>query len=307
MNPVEAAILRTITYGDVFEFPMTVEEIHHFLIHDRAVPLEQIRSMLQHSPVLQTRIYCHGGYIALAQRPELVSLRAKRELMMQHLWPRALHYGRWLARIPFVRMVALTGALAARNPGAENDDIDYILVTVPGRVWLARGCAVLLVRFARLYGVEVCPNYILASDALCQQRRDLYIAREIAQTIPLYGLHIYHKLHEANPWAAQYMPNATPVWDGAQELTIGRIAGWMKAGLEKLLGGRPGDWLEGWEYRRKQQRFHRAAHLPGSAAQIDSSTIKGHFNDHGHPILKEYQRRMRQYGLEEAILPLAGD
>ena len=63
-------------------------------------------------------------------------------------------------------MIAVTGSLAMNNygPGA---DIDYLVVTTPGRVWIARLLLVALVRFARLSGVELCPNFILSTEVLC--------------------------------------------------------------------------------------------------------------------------------------------
>ena len=42
MQPLEAAILRTVLYADVFNFPMKLEEIHHFLISDDPVSLAEI-------------------------------------------------------------------------------------------------------------------------------------------------------------------------------------------------------------------------------------------------------------------------
>ena len=44
---------------------------------------------------------------------------------------------------------------------------------------------------------------------------------------------------------------------------------------------------------------------PHSAAQLDDQHVKGHFNDHGHPVMQQYHERLRAYDLE--ALPLAGD
>ncbi|MFN8450301.1 MAG: hypothetical protein U0521_17370 [Anaerolineae bacterium] len=41
------------------------------------------------------------------------------------------------ARLPPVRMVALTGALVVRNASDNDDDLDYVLVTRRG-AWIAR-------------------------------------------------------------------------------------------------------------------------------------------------------------------------
>ena len=46
MDSIEAAILRTVLYADVFNFPMTPEEIHHFLIYDRKANFEEVKEAL---------------------------------------------------------------------------------------------------------------------------------------------------------------------------------------------------------------------------------------------------------------------
>ena len=117
----------------------------------------------------------------------MIPLRVERDQASLLLWPPALSYGAWLARLPFVRMVALTGALAMRNASADDDDLDYVLVTAPGRVWLARAFAIVLVRLAKRRGVVVCPNYVLAESALAQDKHDLFMAHEVAQMVPIYG------------------------------------------------------------------------------------------------------------------------
>jgi hypothetical protein len=105
-------------------------------------------------------------------------------------------------------MVALTGSLAVRNVDSDAD-YDYFVVTAHGRVWLARLLMVQnVVKPAARRGDEVCPNYILAENALELPSRDLYHAHELAQMIPLYGLPVYQRLLQANRWLEKFLPNA---------------------------------------------------------------------------------------------------
>ncbi len=295
---LETAILRTILYADVFDFPMTVQEIHHFLIHDQPVDLEQVRHVLVNSGRLNRLLYRVNGYVCLADREPLIALREAREEAAQRLWPKAVRYGWWLARLPFVRMVALTGALSVRNVPNGDDDLDYMLVTAPHRVWLARAFAILLVRVARLRGVEICPNYVVAETALSQERRNVFTAHEVAQTVPLYGRGLYQRLLEANMWVVSILPNARMAFYDESQRPPGRAWRLLKQVGEAVLGGWLGDQLEHWEYRRKLRRFAPAMQTPHSAARLDEQQIKGHFQDHGHPTLVRYHERLRRYGLE---------
>ncbi|MBZ0281217.1 MAG: hypothetical protein K8L97_10785 [Anaerolineae bacterium] len=307
MEGIEAAILRTVLYADVFNFPMTAKEIHHFLIHDEPVSLESVCNTLATSTALKTVLNQVEGYVVYGERTDIIAVRQIRETASEHLWPVAMRYGRWLARLPFVRMVALTGALAMRNAAADDDDLDYILVTAPGRVWLARGFAIALVRLARVQGVEVCPNYVLAESALSQERHDIFMAHEVVQMVPLYGHRLYERFRAANLWVGEQLPNATDAFYKEIEQQTGWFWNGLKWMAESILGGQLGDWLENWEYRRKLQRFAQDMQKPHSSAKLDDSHVKGHFDDHGHPVLQKYYTRLREYGLEAQPSAVPGD
>ena len=306
MSLLEIAILRTILYADVFNFPLTPAEIQHFLIHDRPTTFEQVEQTLQESLYLQQHLVMQAGYVAC--RAELIEQRPTREQASQQLWPEAVHYATWLGRLPFVRMVALTGALAMHNAAADDDDLDYLVVTAANRVWLTRAFAIVLVRLAKSRGMIVCPNYVLAEDALVQDRQDLFIAHEITQMIPLVGHQLYGDFRAANGWTNLHMPNAHKPFHAESDF---RASGLWAAGkllLEWLLSGPIGDGLERWEYRRKLRRFATEMRAPNSAAQLDASHVKGHFNDYGHPVLRKYQQRLTEYGIDTAaLLPAFGD
>jgi hypothetical protein len=307
MKSIEAAILRTVLYADLFHFPLTVREIHHFLIHDEPVDLEVIAQTLSESSALQQHLQCIDNYVVYDGQHELVTLRQMRETASEHLWPSAIQYGKWLARLPFVRMVALTGALAMRNAADHDDDLDYILVTAPRRVWLARAFSIVLVRLARLQGKEICPNYVLAESALVQDKRNIFMAHEVAQMVPLYGHVLYEQFREANAWVNDQLPNADEAFYVEPEYSPGGVGLIGKRVIEFLLGGNLGDWLEHWEYRRKLRRFEPDMKKPHSSAKLDDSHVKGHFNDHGHPVLRQFEARLAEYGLDGTRTTVPGD
>ncbi len=307
LNPLEEAILRTVIYADVFNFPMSSREIAHFLIADKAYSHAEIDSVLRNSQALRFLIESADELWFCRGRAELIETRRAREYASTQLWSQALSCGRWLSYLPFVRMVALTGALAMRNAAHATDDIDYMLVTAPGRVWMARLFAVVLVRLAKLRGVTICPNYVLSENALAQSRHSLYIAHEVVQMIPLHGRAIYEKMRDANAWVYMQMANASQPFYDLPEGKQSRISVWLKRAAEAVLGGRIGDALDTWERRRKMQRFAPELKKPHAAAHLDRDHVKGHFDDHGHFVLRAYQERLRAHGVTESAMPLAGD
>lgn len=307
MESLEVAILRTVLYADVFNFPMTPEEIHHFLIADQPVSLDQVKQTLQSSRWLSEMLEPIERYIVYIGRADLVAMRQSREKASQRLWPLALRYGRWLARLPFVRMVAMTGALAVRNAAHNDDDLDFILVTAPGRVWIARAFAILLVRLARLRGAEICPNYIVAESALEQERHNIFMAHEVVQMVPLFGHSLYQRFRAANRWVDAQLPNARGSFYDEPDYQPEPLWAALKHFLEALLGGKLGDKMENWEYQRKLRRFAGDMQKPHSSARLDDTQVKGHFDDHGHPALQKYIQRLREYGLDQQPSAVPGD
>lgn len=290
---VEAGILRALLYADVFDYPLTPSEIHRYLECEQ-FGLAQIEELLGSSVWLRDQITQSGEFYMLRGREALRQSRLDRARVSSQLWGAARHYGRLLAHLPFVRLVAVTGALAVDNAHA-GDDIDYLIVTTPGRVWLARAGAILIVRLARLFAIQLCPNYVLATSALRQDRQDLFVAHELAQMTPLAGRDVYWQMRSANAWAADLLPNAITLPRCEPDLSPGRWGKAIQQGLEWLLGGELANRLEHWEQRRKTQRFQGQLHKPGSAARLDAQRVQGHFNDYGHKALSAYRQRCGTY------------
>ncbi len=292
MDP-EEAILQTVLYADIFDYPLTPDEIHYFLIATAAT-LEAVRAALRDSAWLRARLSLTRGYVTLRGRQSIAAVREARGLSSAALWPAARRWARFIGSLPFVRMVAVTGALAVDNAPA-GDDIDYLIVTTPGRVWLARAMAVMAVRGARLFGVGLCPNYVLARTALRLQRRNLFIAHDLAQMVPLVGHGVYAEMRAANGWASEYLPQAQAPRRAEPELLPTRWQAALRRCGEWLLGGRLGDALERWERERKLRRFAAAAGQASSAAELDAERVKGHFDDHGNPILRKFHARVEHF------------
>jgi hypothetical protein len=295
---VDEAVLRTLLYADIFDYPLKPAEIHHYLMEYSAAP-EIVLAALETSPWLAERITRVNGYVALKDRATLGPIRDERQRRSAALWPYARRWAYMVGCLPFVRMVGLTGALAVNN-SPPDDDIDLLIVTAPGRVWLARALAVGLVYLARwLDGVVLCPNYVLAQTALAQDKRDLFTAHDLAQMVPLVGLAVYAQLRVANPWLARYLPHAQQPLHQEPDLAPRSLGRLLQRAGEWLLSGKLGDALEAWERTRKLRKFAPAAQRPDSAAQLDADHVKGHFDDHGHPILKKFHERLNHWSTDE--------
>jgi len=281
-SSLEHAAVETLAYSDIFEHPLTFDELHRYL----TVPAAQadLLNDLKTSPVISFS----GGYYFLPGQEALISIRRERERYSLPAFRRSLRYGRILGKLPFVRMAALTGSLAMLNL-TQHADMDYMLITTTGRLWLARAFAVTFGRLLRLFGDRICVNVLISDTNLKWSVQDLYTAREMCQMIPITGMDAYWKLRTENSWTTSFLPNATaaPVLVPVCKET----SSWMQALFEFLLGGRLGDMLE----RRLmdfQLRKIIKTYGTGVEANFSPNICQGNFHGHRTGTGTSFQKRL---------------
>ncbi len=292
---LDAAVLETLVYFDVFDFPPRIEQIHRYL-HGMNTSLEALQGALQHL-IDQGRLVSGDGRFALAGRGSLLNLYQSSYQARARRLTEALRYGRLLARLPFIRMVAVTGSVAMQNGGA-GADYDFLLVTASRRVWLGRAFAILLGRWSSLRGDTLCPNIVLSEQALVWPQRDIYAAHELAQMIPVSGLALYLRFRNLNSWTDSYLPNSGGAPSGASSADDRSSV--FPPVLEIPFRGRLGNLLEDLEMRRKVRRFQRHSGF-GPETDFSADVCRGNFLNHGGRALHAFQCRLRNLGLTSEV------
>jgi len=282
-STLERGILEALAYSDIFDYPLRLSELHRYL--PSRVEIEQLSIALES---LSGRVGNRDDFYFLTGRDEIVGIRKQREVHSRTLMPRALKYGSILGSLPFARMVALTGSLAVMN-SSKNADFDYLLITVPGRVWTTRAFALLFNRVTRLFGDTICPNLIVSENKLEWAVNDLYSARELCQMIPVSGLDVYQRLMKANEWVKEFLPNAYSSLQGERSSTKQSLpSNWrllrrsfqsLLAMTEDVLRGKLGDSFEQWEMNRKIARFSKQAGF-GEETVFTAEVCQGNFDHH---------------------------
>jgi hypothetical protein len=296
---VRQAILRAVIYADMFDYAPSAGELY-LMLDAAGISQARFEDGLQALQEAGTLSNCEGCWM-LAGREALWEIWQRRQGHSARKWRAARRYTAWIRCLPFVRMVGVTGTLAVHSAEA-GDDIDLFLITTPGRVWLARALTILVVRWARLFGETLCPNYLIASDALALEERNLYSAREFAQMQPLYGMEWYSQLCEQNRWVLGYLPNALAGRDDdvlALDSLPAPLPAMKRLG-ERLLGGWLGATLDRWEMQRKVKKLfkERTPRAPAEAS-FSPAQCKGHFEGHATRILQCYQERVAALGARE--------
>lgn len=204
---MEKAILKTLTYADIFDYPLTLREIYKWLINKKAT-LQQIEKKLPQQK-----------YYYLPGREGLVKIRKQKEKQSKVYLRKAKVICQLLKVIPWIKLVGISGGLAMENAGVK-DDIDLFIITGKNRLWISRLLALGLLSLTfqrrkvndpggKIAG-KLCINTLLEEDRLEQKNKDIYLAHEVLQMKVLWQRDgIYSKYLENNSWVFKFLPNWT--------------------------------------------------------------------------------------------------
>ncbi len=215
---IRNAVLATLAYHDIFDYPLTKEEIHKFLVGKKtdAKKLEKsLQGLVKDKKISQTK-----DLFSLRGRNKIVKLRRSRGKFSSLKLKRATLFAKLLALVPTINLVAVSGALAMEN-AQKNDDIDLVIITAKNTLWSTRLLAnAILQPLRRKAGRphtenKACLNLFIEQSSLKIRTQNLYSAHEVAQMRPLWQRqNAYTGFLKANSWVKNYLPNWTPNVEG---------------------------------------------------------------------------------------------
>ena len=207
----ELALLRSVTYASLFDYPLTLAQLHASLVEVRA-DASAVASWWRDSAFLQATVEYRDGHYFSAGRADLLDTRTRREALSRDLLEREHRVLSLVARMPFVRMVALSGSLAHLN-AERSADLDLFVITAPGHVWSVT-LSVLVI--SRLLGwrKRMCLNYVISERAMAIEPADLFSANQIIHLRPVIGHDVFAQFVNANPFVKRFYPN----FDAGQKL-----------------------------------------------------------------------------------------
>jgi hypothetical protein len=216
-NKSEKAILKTITYSDIFNSPVLESELWRFLISERRIEKEDFeRSILR----LSSKIIHKDGMYCLSGREENI---ARRKMYLPEAAKKirlAKHAAYVLSHIPTVSFIGLSGGAAVGNV-REDDDVDFFIITKKNTLYMTRFFVLVMLEALGLRrkrndsnpADKICVNFLIDETALIWpiKSRDIYTAREIVQVKPLFERNgMYRKFLSSNEWIKAFFPNADP-------------------------------------------------------------------------------------------------
>ncbi len=232
---IEVCVLRALIYADIFDFPLTAEELRKKLIvganqgvrpgRTPGFVLTKVMGTLAQL-VDDGRIESQGRYYFLPGREKIVESRRKREKYCRQKLEIAKKTAAIIKCLPLVKFIGVTGSVAAGNAKKE-DDIDLLIIASTGWLWTTRLLVTIIVGVTGIrrrpgekkVKNKICLNMFVDESNLNAFSQNLFVAHELIQLKPLIDKdNTYHRFLDANQWVKEYLPNS--MVSGRSELTV---------------------------------------------------------------------------------------
>lgn len=207
-------IIKTLLYSDIFDFPLTDEEIWKYLICEKKVSK---KSTIKEIKAINSVVFRKNGYLFTRQRESIVKKRLKRIEESKIKLEIARKIIRKLFLVSTVMFVGISGNLSMLN-SEKRDDIDIFVIVKKNKIWITRFFLIAILKFMGVYrkrgekevSNKFCLNMLVdeTSLSLSSNFRNLYTAHEVSQLMPIRERGgIYKKFIESNSWTFDFLPN----------------------------------------------------------------------------------------------------
>jgi hypothetical protein len=208
----DAAIKRTLAYRSVFNYPLSYYQLSTYLISKRKFDSKffnkSLKRLLKNKSVrIKDKKYYLSGV-----KPVSWELRKKYTRSILNKNQPELDI---LCKIPWIKMIGITGSLAAYN-GEKKADTDILVVVNKNRMWLTRGFLIIMLIILGKYPnirskkLKICPNIYLDEEKMewTKDKHNIYTAHEVLMLLPYYEKdNTYFKFLKQNEWAFKYFKN----------------------------------------------------------------------------------------------------
>ncbi len=306
---IEQSIIATLAYFDLFDIPLTREELYRWLWKPPAnYVYEDFLDVVEHSTHWQTK----DGFVFLTNRGEITQVRDRAVLIVEHKMKRAKHAVKILRFVPFVRAVFVCNTIASGSPEIDSD-IDLFIVIKRGRLWLTRFFVTSVLSFVGMRRTRthvrdrICLSFYI-TDAherlydVCIPGDDIYMAYWLDQLIPVFDPEdVLTDIQQANPWVKQLVPNVFQPYTALSRWRVNpsRLSRLIQRIGHAWWGTWYGNFLEGQAKGFQQQKMKRNTKSKQGQTDTDvvisDTMLKFHENDRRKHFREQWKERIARY------------
>ena len=316
MTDLRGSILATIAYYDVLDVPLTLFEVHKFLVNParltkipikESITLGQIDEELQILVKLGT-VQTRNRFYFLPGRHGLYDLRIEREKIAAQKWKKFLKTAHWFQAVPYLRGMLASGSMALGNTDNESD-FDVLAIAQAGRLYT---CRVLLSLMASLFGArrkrfdktapdKFCFNHYITDASLPIRHESLYNAQTYIHLKPvLIGDELFENFYASNLWINKYVYNFRPANMFVRRSVKPSIVLRSAAVLgEFFLNNKLGDLLEGFlkKYQHHRIRSNPVTYEKGGRIVFNDGELEFHPHSFEDKAIDRYNRALKGFGI----------
>lgn len=208
---IKKAVVNTIAFFDLFNYPLTSKEIFHFL--PTRIDFEQLLEVLENMELVEV----NQGFYFLKGREEIIEIRKKRYNYTQRKFALAKHIAKIFKFIPTIKLIAVSNIIGYYNL-KQASDIDLFIVTKKNRIWITRFITVAITKLLRVrptskkHTDKICLSFFVSEDALDLNKlsldKDPYFYYWFVGLKPVYERNeMFKKFLQHNWWLQKYLPN----------------------------------------------------------------------------------------------------
>jgi hypothetical protein len=308
---LELFVLNTIIYFDIFDYPLTINEIYtHLYTGGMDVPpfsLEEIDNVLLQSEQLGKILATSRGFYFLKGRQEIIKTRLERYNLADKKFKIAKRAIWVLKFFPFIKMAAVCNNLSYQNARTESD-IDFFIITAKNRLYFTR---FFITVFLSLMGIRrhdqkitnrICLSFYTTEENMDFSKlpiaaEDVYLTFWLATLWPIYVRdNFYQKFLDKNIWLKKYLPNFKPIKISYRYRVDDKdFNKFIYQVREFIFGGFFGDILEKFfkkiQQKKMSQRKKDLAVVGDSKVIISDTMLKFHENDRRLQYLQEFEKK----------------
>lgn len=250
---LKKAIIKALAYFDIFDYPLTLVEVHKWLYQpDQAYSLYEVSMELEKISQIESKF----GFYFLSGRQSIVRGRLDRYKLAEKKFKIALWAASWLRWLAFVKMIAVCNNVGYNN-ASKDSDIDFFIIAQKKHLWWTRLSVTLV---TTLLGIRrkgdkvvdrVCLSFYIGSDHLNLEdislpQVDPYLIYWFATLAPIYDLDTYESFMQNNSWLKQYLPNLyLTKLNNRRQIKDNAYISFFKVVDKTILNTVIGTWLEG--------------------------------------------------------------
>ena len=285
----------TLLYFDVFSYPLSFKEILQF--HRTPITDQKIIQTCLSDLVKKGLVEQREDFYQVSQQPEWLEQRKANNVRATTYLKKARTMTKLIAQFPFTRAVFVSGSLS-KHVMAEDGDIDYFIITKPGRLWVTRTFLVLFKKIFLLNSHKYfCVNYFVDEQHLEIEEKNRFTATEVVTLLPMFHAELYHRFQQVNQWVKTYYPNF-PLRPTTN--TINSRSNWLKSSIEWCLSGKWGDRIDTFFMNKTIQywdkKFNRLDPEQFAIALKSRRYVsKHHPRSFQHRVLKAFRERIAAF------------